>query len=120
MVILDTNVIVDFLEGKDNVVREVRKYAPAELAMTFVNKYELLKYKNRKGLIDALENLFVYQSSDGALEIAADTHRQLRARGITMSDSDLLIFGTAIANDELILTQDRAFKELGSRAVFVI
>ncbi len=41
MVVLDTNIIIDYLIGKENIVKEVDSYNKDELAITFVNEYEL-------------------------------------------------------------------------------
>jgi len=120
MVVLDTNVIIDFLEGKENVVAAVSKYLPAELSMTFVNKYELLKYKQRERLEEAIENLFVYHSNETALKASANAYKQLKARGKMLSDSDLLIFGVCVANNEVLLTQDKAFENLHNESIVVI
>ena len=120
MVVLDTNVIIDFLEGKEKVVASVEKYPPSELATTFVNRYELLKYKNRERLEEAFENLALYQSTEAALRDAANAYRQLREKGLGMSDSDLLIFGTCVANDEILITQDKAFENLRSERGLII
>ncbi len=120
MVVLDTNMIIDFLEGKEKVVAAVAKYPAAELAMTFVNKYELLKYQKRERLEAAIENLLVYHSNDNVLKAASNAYRMLKSRGAMMSDNDLLIFGTCIANNEVLLTQDKAFGNLHSNMVIVI
>ena len=88
--------------------------------MTFVNKYELLKYKKRDGIEEALENLFVYHSSDAAVRASANAYRQLRSKGLTMSDNDLLIFGVCVVNNETLLTQDKDFKNLHNEHVVII
>ena len=120
MVVIDTNVIIDFLEGKEKVVAVLESFPKDEIATTFVNKYELLKYKRSDTIQAAIKNLLVYQSDDEALKAAADAYRKLRSRGITMSDSDLLIFGVCVANDELLITQDKAFGSLQSNLVRII
>lgn len=120
MVVIDTNVIIDFLEGKEKVVAVLESFPKDEIATTFVNKYELLKYKRSDNIQAAIKNLLVYQSDDEALKAAADAYRKLRSRGITMSDSDLLIFGVCVANDEMLITQDKTFGSLQSNLVRII
>ncbi|MDE1868358.1 MAG: type II toxin-antitoxin system VapC family toxin [Candidatus Micrarchaeota archaeon] len=120
MVVLDTNVIIDFLEGKENIVAEVSKYPPSELSMTFVNEYELLKYKNRERLEPALQNLAVHHSNEAAVRAAANSYRQLKAKGKMLSDNDIMIYGVCTAHDEVLLTQDKGFEELGSNRVIVL
>jgi len=50
MVVLGTNVIIDYLLGKNDVVQFIDTFPANELCMTFVNEFELLKHKNRKEL----------------------------------------------------------------------
>lgn len=120
MVVLDTNVIIDFLEGKERIVAAIKKYPSIELATTFVNQYELLKYAGRKGFEEALENLFVYNSSQPSSAAAANAYRQLKAHGKTLSDNDLMVFGVCVANNEILVTQDRGFEALASDRIIVI
>lgn len=120
MVVLDTNVIIDFLEGKESVVSEIKKYPPSEMSMTLVNAYELLKYRKRERLEEALENLATYNLSNASIKASADAYKRLKSKGAMMSDSDLLIFGICAANNEVLLTQDKAFEHLRDANVVVI
>lgn len=120
MVVLDTNVIIDFLQGKEKVVAAVNKYIPSELATTFVNKYEMLKYENRERFEKAFENLPLYHSSDVSIKAAASAYRQLKEKGTMISDSDLLIFGVCVANNETLLTQDKGFTSLNNERIIII
>ena len=120
MVVIDTNVIIDFLEGKEAVAAVLERFPKDELVTTFVNKYELLKYKRSDAIQAAIKNLIIYQSNDVALKAAANAYHKLRSKGIAMSDSDLLIFGVCAANDELLITQDKAFGKLQSSLVRII
>jgi predicted nucleic acid-binding protein len=120
MVVLDTNVLIDFLMGKEKVVAAVSKYAPSELATTFINEYEMLKYENREGFEKAFENLLMYGSNESCIEAAARAYRELKSKGASMSDSDLLIFGTCVANNETLLTQDKGFENLHDKRITII
>ena len=55
LVVLDTNVIIDYLIGKEDAVREVNSYRKNDLSTTFVNEYELLKNTSRKIMEDAIQ-----------------------------------------------------------------
>ncbi|MDA8054085.1 MAG: type II toxin-antitoxin system VapC family toxin [Thermoplasmatales archaeon] len=120
MVLLDTNVIIDYLIGKEKIVKLVNTFPGDELSMTFVNQYELLKYKNRKALEEAIDNLRIYHSTDLSINSSAKAYKSLSSKGKMMSDNDLLMFGVCIANNEVMITQDKAFKDLGSESVIVI
>lgn len=120
MVVLDTNVIIDYLVGKYNIVKVVDSFNRDELCITFVNEYELLKHKKRKILEDAIRNLKVYHSNDSATYASAKAYHSLKANGNIMSDNDLLIFGVCIANNEVLVTQDRAFEYLESEFIRIV
>lgn len=120
LVVLDTNVIIDYLIGKEDVVREINSYRKDELSTTFVNVYELLKNASRKIMEDVIQNLRVYQSNELSAREAANAYNELRSIGKMMSDSDLMIFGICVANDEVLITQDKAFAYLRSTNVKIM
>lgn len=120
MVVLDTNVIIDFLKGKAKAVAAVNQYQSSELAITFVNRYELLKYKHREQLEPAMANLTRYHSSDSAVVASAEAYKRLKANGKLISDNDLLIFGVCVANNETLLTSDKDFRHLHSSRIVII
>ena len=120
LVVLDTNVIIDYLIGKEDVVMEVNSYRKNDLSTTFVNEYELLKNVSRKIMEDVIQNLRVYHSNDSSAKAAAKAYQELKSSGKMMSDNDLLIFGICVANDEVLITQDKAFAYLRSRNVKIM
>jgi Predicted nucleic acid-binding protein, contains PIN domain len=120
LVVLDTNVIIDYLIGKEDVVREINSYRKDELSTTFVNVYELLKNASRKIMEDVIQNLRVYQSNELSAREAANAYHELRSIGKMMSVSDLMIFGICVANDEVLITQDKAFAYLRSTNVKIM
>ena len=120
LVVLDTNVIIDYLIGKEDAVREVNSYRKDDLSTTFINEYELLKNASREIMEDAIQNLRVYHSNDMSARAAAKTYLELKSIGKMMSDSDLLIFGICVANDEILVTQDKAFAYLRSSNIKIL
>jgi predicted nucleic acid-binding protein len=120
LVVLDTNVIIDYLIGKEDVVKEVNSYRKGDLSTTFVNQYELLKNTSRKIMEDVIQNLRLYHSDDLSVRASAKAYQDLKSSGKMMSDNDLLIFGVCIANDEVLITQDKAFAYLKSKNVKII
>ena len=119
MVELDTNVIIDYLIGKEDI-REVDSYRKDGLSITFVNEYELLKNTNRKIMEDVVRNLRVYHSNDLAASESAKAYQKLKSSGKMISDNDLLIFGIYVANEEILITQDKAFAHFGSKNVKIM
>ncbi len=120
MVVLDTNVIIDYLIGKEDIVREVDSHRKDDLSITFVNEYELLKNTNRKIMEDVVRNLRVYHSNDLAASESAKAYQKLKSSGKMISDNGLLIFGICVANDETLITQDKAFAYFGSKNVKIM
>ena len=120
LVVLDTNVIIDYLIGKEDVVKEVNSYRKGDLSTTFVNQYELLKNTSRKIMEDVIQNLRLYHSDDLSVRASAKAYQDLKSSGRMMSDNDLLIFGVCIANDEVLITQDKAFAYLKNKNVKII
>ncbi len=120
MVVLDTNVIIDYLIGKEEVVREVNIYRKNDLSTTFVNEYELLKNASRKIMEDVIQNLRLYHSNDLSARVAAKAYQELKSSGKMMSDNDLLIFGICVANDEVLITRDKTFAYRRSNNVKII
>ena len=80
MVELDTNVIIDYLIGKEDI-REVDSYRKDGLSITFVNEYALLKNTNRKIMEDVVRNLRVYHSNDLAASESAKAYQKLKSSG---------------------------------------
>ena len=120
MVVLDTNVIIDYLIGKEDVVREVDSYRKDDLSITFVNEYELLKNTNRKIMEDVVQNLRIYHPNDLAASEAAKAYQELKSSGKMINDNDLLIYGICVANDEILITQDKAFAYFVSKNVKIV
>ncbi len=54
----------------------------------------------------------MYQSSEEAVGEAAKAYVLKAAKGKRMSDNDLIIYGICVANNEILLTEDRAFGNL--------
>ncbi len=118
--VLDTNVIIDYLIGKEEIVKEVNSYRKNDLSTTFVNEYELLKNASRKIMEDVIQNLRLYHSNDLSARVAAKAYQELKSSGKMMSDNDLLIFGICVANDEVLITRDKTFAYRRSNNVKII
>ena len=113
--ILDTNIIIDFMRGNKEVVNRLRglneKYA---LATTDVSVFELYKgaYKSKsreknltivKGLID---NLLLISADKGSMEVAAKISVDLEKKGRTIDIRDLFIGSICLANSCKLLTRN--------------
>jgi tRNA(fMet)-specific endonuclease VapC len=124
MTIIDTNVIIDFLMGDKKIVALMGELAKAEkLKTTSITQYELLKHKlklKRQLAEDFLAELTIYPFDQDAAKQAAKLHQELQDAGKMINENDLLIAGIALANDEVLLTQDQNFSNIKSNNIKII
>ena len=69
---------------------------------------------------DVVRNLRVYHSNDLAASESSKAYQKLKSSGRIISDNGLLIFGICVANDEILITQDKAFAYFGSKNVKIM
>ena len=124
MVFLDTNVIVDFLAGDEQIVSLLNKLAEKEeIKTTTITEYELLKHKNRlkKQLAeDFLSEITIYPFDRAAARKSAFLFLKLKESGKMINENDLLIAGISLANDEVLLTRDQKFSNLGEANIKIV
>lgn len=122
MVILDTNIFIDYLHGRDKTAWIVERLSDSgEIAMTSINKYELLKkFPREPKLASLLDRIKVYPFDNAASSKAADLWQELRKAGKSMDEMDLLIAAIALANDEIFFTEDKAFGNIGSGKISIV
>jgi len=113
---LDTSVIIDFLRGDEKAVALVRElFEKEDIKTTTITEYELLKHKNelkKQAAEKFLSAATVYSFDRASAKKAALLFNKLRDSGKMFNESDLLIAGISLANDEVLLTQDRKFSNL--------
>lgn len=124
MVVLDTSIVIDYLEGKRTVVEAVDKYSKSsEVAITFITEYELLKYKGEKigrTIGDIVSSFLVLHSDDSAAVLAALIYKNLKSGGKLINENDILLAGICLANNEMLLTGDSDFAKIGNKDIIVI
>ncbi|MDE1850902.1 MAG: type II toxin-antitoxin system VapC family toxin [Candidatus Micrarchaeota archaeon] len=124
MVCLDTNIIIDYINGNEAIKKLVNSYAINEgITTTIVTKYELLVGRDeseRRTVLEFLREIKVYSLEDKAAEVAANIFRKLRISGSSISDTDILIAGISTANDETLITKDRDFERIKSGRFVII
>jgi tRNA(fMet)-specific endonuclease VapC len=121
MTFIDTCVIIDFFEGDAKVIRKLTELSQKEkLKTTTITEYELLKYKNdlkRQLAEDFLATMTVCTFDKASAAEAAALFRKLSQTGRRVNESDLLIAGTAIANNDVLLTQDKNLAGIGDARI---
>jgi tRNA(fMet)-specific endonuclease VapC len=124
MVFLDTSVVIAFLVGDTKVVVLVKEFAEKEdIKTTTITEYELLKHKTalKKQLAeDFLSEITVCSFDRAAARNAASLYEKLRETGKMINENDLLIAGSSLANDEVLLTRDQKFSNLGETSIKIV
>lgn len=124
MVCLDTSIIIDLLEGNNRVRAVVEAYMEkSQAGTTAITEYELCKHKNelkRETAILMLDAMEVYGFDREAAKEASIIFNSLKAKGKPINENDILIAGIAISRNEVLITSDRDFNEIGSSKIIVV
>ena len=118
---LDTNVIIDLLNGNSNILANFKNaYVSATVKIPDLVYYEVLRGfeysdpKNQKAGFEIFANHcgIVYMDKS-VLEEAAKQYAYLRKNGITIDDDDILIGSFAIEKESVLVTNNtKHFKNL--------
>lgn len=119
MYILDTNIVSALIKG-DQKVRQKFDYSLAvgkTILISALTYYEIkrgLLHKNALRKIDAFaklcEDVVIVGIDPTAIpEKAAEIHADLRKRGLTIQDVDILIAATALTRNLTVVTDDAGF-----------
>ena len=125
MPIFDTNIMIDYLRGKNRADDIINKYSNGNTpAISSVTCYELvkgLKGVNERELLDLLfDRVKIYSLDLQSAKIAGSMQIDAMGRGRQLSDGDALMIGIAIANDEVLVTHDSDFADLGRDKVVIV
>lgn len=111
MIVADTDVLIDFLNGAGLADRVALEVEAGALATTVVTRFELLSgaqtEKQRKVVDDLLSGLASLPLDRRAADEAAAVRRELEARGQGIGMADSLIAGIVRANHGILLTRNR-------------
>ncbi len=112
MIVIDTDVIIDFLNGK-GANQEVVRAAIAEgrAAVTAITRYELMSgaksLRAREALNALFQSLRTLQLDAAAADEAAQVRRSLAAQGVTIGNSDSLVAGIVRLHGHPLLTRNK-------------
>ena len=112
MIVADTDVLIDFLAGRDpGAERVALELARGLLRTTSVTRFELLsgaRNTNQEGSIRQLLGAIPTLSLDQqAADHAARIHRNLQKTGETVGMADSLIAGIVLSHGATLLTRNR-------------
>lgn len=124
MVCLDTSVIIDLLDGNVKVKAVVDRYLQnAQATTTSITEYELYKHKNelkRETAILMLDDMEIYNFDREAAKEASTIFNTLRDKGRLINENDILIAAIALSRNEVLITSDKDFNEIGSNKIVVV
>ena len=111
MIVADTDVLIDFLQGKEPGFSAVTAaLASGDLATTVVSRYEVLAGARGAGerdrMVEFLGTLPAISLGPVEADRAAAVASSLSARGQGIGAADSLIAGTVLVHDASLLTRN--------------
>ena len=120
MTVIDTSVMIPFLNGAPEFVKKMNKASNGvePLTITIITAYEMLKgaylssniSDNLEDVKEVISNMQVLGLTPEACEEAASIFSELKKNGKMISEFDILIAAIAKINNQSILTRDQHFK----------
>ena len=112
MMIADTDVLIDYLQGKGKTADRIAlELEHAQLYTTAVTRFELLagakSARQEKLVTQLLEALPCLPLDSAAADHAAAVRRTLEKQGQAIGMGDSLIAGITLANKGMLLTRNR-------------
>jgi predicted nucleic acid-binding protein len=125
MVCLDSNILIDFILGKKEIVEMVQNYKSNQggISTTIINAYELRRNSNPKSaaLVEyILQNIPIYGLDNASVQKAIEIYKKMRKFGSLPEELDIIIAAIAISNGETLVTADKGLKLLSDEGVLVI
>jgi predicted nucleic acid-binding protein len=124
MTFLDTSVIIDFLSGDEKIAALMKGLiAKEQIKTTTITEYELLKHKSkirRHAAEIFLSGVTVCSFDRNSAKKAAELYEKLESTGKMINESDLLIAGISLANDEVLLTRDKKLANINDEKIKII
>jgi tRNA(fMet)-specific endonuclease VapC len=112
MIVADTDVLIDFLEGRQPGAQAVAEaLAAGQLKTTAISCFELLsgalRPRPRKAVHSLLDSLPALPLDRDAAQKAADVHQELEHSGVGIGMADSLIAGIVLHHGASLLTRNR-------------
>lgn len=121
MVVLDTNIVIDALHGNKTVIDEINTFVgDGKLAITAINRYELLRglipgeEEEKARLQEFLSSLVIHALGEKEINYSTEIYWKLKERGKLINELDIIIAGISLANNEMLLTNDKDFRSIKS------
>jgi predicted nucleic acid-binding protein len=115
MIFLDTNIISYYFNANIKVKEKILEAIDnnESICTTVINIYEILKgfrWKNNKKkeaqFKEFLEDIVIFTKDDEAINISSDLYSDLRKKGKTIGDADILIAAIVIRNNGILVSNN--------------
>jgi tRNA(fMet)-specific endonuclease VapC len=115
MIFLDTNIISYYFNANTKIKEKLLEIIDNDenISTTVINIYEILKgfrWRNNKKkenqFKEFLEDVIIFTIDDDVINIAADLYSNLRKKGKTISDADILIAAIVIKNNGILVSNN--------------
>jgi predicted nucleic acid-binding protein len=115
--ILDTDTLLNFFDDDENTSTNLVNYITfhSKITISILTIYEIFKglfYKNAKKRIAKFEEFLlrceILDVSKESVIVSANIYSELRKKGISIGEIDLLIAGIAIHRDMELITNNQA------------
>ena len=106
---LDTDVMLEFLRGREATVQKIRHYITTEeLCITSITFFELLSLVNKKGrVIRIIDNLSLLPFDKKASLRADKLNEKLKEHKVNAGIREIMNASVCLANEALLLTHSR-------------
>jgi tRNA(fMet)-specific endonuclease VapC len=114
MFVLDTNILIYFFKGLGNVGQKILAVSPEDIGVPAIVFYELevgikksqSPQKRMKQFNDFISVVNVLPFGKAEAKAAAEIRAQLEKKGTPIGPYDILIAGTALANQATLVTHN--------------
>lgn len=114
MYLLDTNILIYYFKGLGNVPQKLLSASPKDIAIPAVVMFELeygitkstAPKKRQQQLSELCSVVNVLPFGPAEAKLAADIRGKLERKGMPIGPYNLLIAGTAIANNAVLVTNN--------------
>ncbi len=112
MIMADTDVLIDFLAGRDPAAGRIAlELRSGGLGISAISRFELLvgarSPRQQRAVGDLLAALRCLPLDEDAADRSAALRRELEDRGMGIGMAESLIAGTALAHQAILLTRNR-------------
>ncbi len=114
MYVLDTNILIYFFKGMGNVSKKLLSVSPKDIGVPVIVIYELeygihkssFPEKRQQQLTELCSVVNVLPFGSAEAKLTADMRAKLEKSGTPIGPYDLLIAGTAMSNNAVLITNN--------------